>query len=372
MARNIHEQPFDEETITKLRIFEIYTQEWLPTMIMGKPGQTICIFDFFAGPGYDIKGVPASPIRILQQIINQYGNILAKKTRICIWFNELDKQKYEQLNKAVKEFISTSSELQKIIKYHQLSYKITNKDFAILFPEVLDIIQEYPTLAIIDQNGIKFASEEYFSALCSAECTDFLYYLSSSYFVRFGEEKAFQMNLKIDMERARAQPYKYIYESILQQLKERIPFNSGVKLYPFTIKKDSNIYGIIFGASHIRAVDKFLSTAWKLNGINGCANFDIDNDVEHSSPNLFGDEMHIPTKIERFKKKLREQILARVIRTNEDAFLFTMEEGHIPSHALEEIKEMKKEGLITYNSRSPLVNYSAIYKDHKNINFSLK
>ena len=55
MARNIHEQPFDEETITKLRIFEIYTQEWLPTMIMGKPGQTICIFDFFAGPGYDIK-----------------------------------------------------------------------------------------------------------------------------------------------------------------------------------------------------------------------------------------------------------------------------------------------------------------------------
>lgn len=372
MARNIHEKPFDAETLTKLEIFETYTKEWLPTMILGKPGKTICIFDFFAGPGYDISGVPASPIRILQQIVNQYGNILANKTNICVWFNELDKRKYNQLTKAVTDYISDSAELQKLQKYKQFSYRISNEDFAVLFHNVLDIIRNYPTLAIIDQNGIKFASEEYLIPLCSSDCTDFLYYLSSSYFVRFGEEAAFQMNLKIDMNRALSRPYKYIHESILQQLKEKIPVNSNVRLYPFTIKRDANIYGIIFGASHIRAVDKFLRTAWKLNNINGCANFDIDEDISHNVPNLFGEEMHIPTKIERFKEKLRKNILDQAIRSNEDAFLFTMEEGHIPTHATEEIKLMKKEGIIDYDARSPMVNYDAVYKNNNIIKFRLK
>ena len=82
--------------------------------------------------------------------------------------------------------------------------------------------------------------------------------------------------------------------------------------------------------------------------------------------------MHIPTKIERFKEKLRENILDHTIKTNEDAFLFTMEEGHIPTHASEEIKQMKKEGLIDYDARSPKVNYDAVYKNTNIIKFRLK
>lgn len=372
MARNIHDKPFDAETLTKLEIFEAYTKEWLPTMIMSRPGKAICIFDFFAGPGYDLKRVPGTPIRVLAQIKNQYKNILDKRVAICIWFNEYNKKKYQALSSCIDSYIENSSELKGLEQQNLLKRKVTNEDFALLFPKVKGIIARYPTLAILDQNGIKFTSEEYFTELCSSEHTDFLYYLSSSYFVRFGGEKAFQMNLSIDMERALSYPYKYIHESILEQLKERVPSNSLVKLYPFTIKRDANIYGIIFGASHIRAVDKFLRTAWMQNELNGCANFDIDNDVSHSSPNLFGEEMHIPTKIERFKDKLRRHILSQVIITNEDAFLFTMEEGHIPSHAYEEIKLMKKEGLIDYDARSPMVNYDAVYKNKNIIQFRLK
>ena len=372
MARNIHDKPFDAETLTKLEIFEAYTKEWLPTMIMSRSGKAICIFDFFAGSGYDLKGTPGTPIRVLSQIRNQYNHILDKKVAVCVWFNEYNKKKYQALSVCVDSFIENSHELKDLCNQNLLKKKVTNEDFAVLFPKVKGIIAKFPTLAILDQNGIKFTSEEYFTELCSSEHTDFLYYLSSSYFVRFGGERAFQMNLSIDMERALSQPYKYIHESILEQLKERIPAGSEIKLYPFTIKRDANIYGIIFGASHIRAVDKFLRTAWAQNELNGCANFDIDNDISHGAPNLFGEEMHIPTKIERFKEKLRENILDHTIKTNEDAFLFTMEEGHIPTHASEEIKQMKKEGLIDYDARSPKVNYDAVYKNTNIIKFRLK
>lgn len=372
MARNIHDKPFDAETLTKLEIFEAYTKEWLPTMIMSRARKAICIFDFFAGPGRDLKGVPGTPIRVLNQIKNQYKNIIDKRVAVYVWFNEYSKKKYQALSACIDSYIENSPELKDLNQQNLLKRKVTNEDFAVLFPKVKEIIAKFPTLAILDQNGIKFTSEEYFTELCSSDHTDFLYYISSSYFVRFGGERAFQMNLSIDMDRALSHPYKYIHESILEQLKERIPSNSNIKLYPFTIKRDANIYGIIFGASHIRAVDKFLRTAWTQNELNGCANFDIDNDISHGTPNLFGEEMHIPTKIERFKEKLRENILNQTIKTNEDAFLFTMEEGHIPTHASEEIKQMKKEGLIVYDARSPLVNYDAVYKNNNIIKFRLK
>lgn len=372
MARNIHDKPFDAETLTKLEIFEAYTKEWLPTMIMSRPGKAIYIFDFFAGPGYDLKGVPGTPIRVLNQIKNQYKNIIEKRVVTCVLFNEYSKKKYQALSSYIDSYINNSPELRYLSQQNLLKKRITNEDFAVLFPKVKGIISKFPTLAILDQNGIKFTSEEYFTELCSSEHTDFLYYISSSYFVRFGGEKAFQMNLSIDMERALSHPYKYIHESILEQLKERVPSDSNIRLFPFTIKRDANIYGIIFGASHIRAVDKFLRTAWAQNELNGCANFDIDNDISHSTPNLFGEEMHIPTKIEKFKGKLRKYILDQKVTTNEDAFLFTMEEGHIPTHASEEIRQMKKDGLIDYDARSPMVNYDAIYKNRNIIKFRLK
>ncbi|MBL7827002.1 MAG: hypothetical protein JNJ57_10255 [Saprospiraceae bacterium] len=63
MRKDLHEKPFDEATLAKLKIFEDYAQAWLPTFIMyGEP--VICLFDFFAGTGYDKNGAPGSPIRL--------------------------------------------------------------------------------------------------------------------------------------------------------------------------------------------------------------------------------------------------------------------------------------------------------------------
>ena len=33
-AKNIHSEPFDKGTITKLEIFEDYAQAWIPTFVM--------------------------------------------------------------------------------------------------------------------------------------------------------------------------------------------------------------------------------------------------------------------------------------------------------------------------------------------------
>jgi hypothetical protein len=129
------------------------------------------------------------------------------------------------------------------------------------------------------------------------------------------------------------------------------------------------VYGIIFGASHPRAVDKFLKTAWERNHVNGEANFDIDDDANKNQLNLW--EAKKMTKMENFAKLLRENILNDTIQTNKDAFDFTLKQGHIDSHAVAEVKKMKEEKLITYSGRTPLINYNQIYNNKRIVNFEI-
>jgi three-Cys-motif partner protein len=366
MARkDLHEKPFDEGTITKLEIFENYAKEWIPTFVMS--GHTeLWIFDFFAGTGYDKNGIAGSPVRILQQIENQANNILQKQVKFNICFNEFDKQKFDLLQKSCNEFVSNNSELSRM----SINLQFRNSDFADLFPKMLSTIKKFPSLVYLDQNGMKFLADKYIDDLEKTSTTDFLYFLSSSYFVRFGKTDAFQTNMNIDIARARQNPYKYIHKSILEQLRERLPKSTKLSLYPFTIKKNANVYGIIFGATHPRAVDKFLKTAWNKNNINGEANFDIDDDIKKSQLTLF-EELKLPTKIDIFKQNIRQEILAGVIKTNKDVYDYTLKQGHISSHATEEVVAMKKEKLIHYDGKSPLINYEQVYKNNRIIKFQI-
>jgi three-Cys-motif partner protein len=363
-SKDLHEKPFDEGTITKLEIFENYAKEWLPVFIMTASTKEIWIFDFFAGTGYDINGVAGSPIRILQQIKNQIGNISNRETKINVCFNEYDEDKYVLLEKSCKQFISENQEIGKA----KINIVFRNKDFADIFPETIEFIKKYPSLVYLDQNGMKFLADKYIDDLEKTSQTDFLYFLSSSYFVRFGKTSAFQTNMNIDIERARKNPYKYIHKSILEQLREKLPQHTKLSLYPFTIKKHTNVYGIIFGATHPRAVDKFLKTAWNKNNVNGEANFDIDDESNECQPNLFGTK---PTKIQSFKQNIRKEIIEGRIKTNKDAYDYTLKQGHIPQHATEEVSAMKKEKLIQYEGKSPLINYEQVYKNNRIVNFQI-
>ncbi|MEJ7821574.1 MAG: three-Cys-motif partner protein TcmP [Chitinophagaceae bacterium] len=367
--KDLHDSPFDESTVAKLQIFEDYAQAWIPTFVMSG-ANTICIFDFFAGTGYDKNAIPGSPIRILQKIKEQIGNIFQKKIKVKVYLNEWEPKKKEQkkfkdLQQACNNFLGENNDVKRAI---ELNYY--NEDFENLFPKLLPIIKQFPSLVLLDQNGIKFLSEKYFLELEKTKQTDFLYFVSASYFWRFGESQEFKNHLDIDMAIAKKDPYKFIHRNIIEQLRKKLPANSKLKLYPFTLKKGVNIHGIIFGASHPRAVDKFLAIAWKRNETNGEANFDIDEDAKKRQTSLF--ENKKLTKVEDFKESVRRKILSKEIINNYELLEFVYDEGHIANHAAEVLKEMKRKGEVNYNGVSPLVTYENVYKKNNKIQYGLK
>jgi hypothetical protein len=69
---------------------------------------------------------------------------------------------------------------------------------------------------------------------------------------------------------------------------------------------------------------------------------------------------------------LKELILSGKIRTNQEAYDYTLEQGHIDKHANEIIKQMKKEGYIEYKANTPLVNYEQVYKNKRIIEYVVK
>ena len=163
------------------------------------------------------------------------------------------------------------------------------------------------------------------------------------------------------------QPYNCVHKSILEQIKEKLPQGSDLKLYPFTIKKPSGVYGIIFGTKHVRGADKFLKAAWKRNSINGEANFDIDDDEGKNQLDMFQGKRL--TKREYFAKNLKDKILDGSILTNKEAFHYSIEQGHITKHAHDVVLEMKKSRLINFTEKSPLINYEQIYQNNRFVTF---
>ncbi|WP_316837817.1 three-Cys-motif partner protein TcmP [Pedobacter nutrimenti] len=362
-AIDLHSKPFDEPTITKLEIFEDYTEAWLPTFIMQK--RSVCIFDFFAGTGYDKNGVPGSPIRILNQIQQHRGNIFKNEVEIKLYLNEYDESKYNLLMIACRNFLDSFPGLEKIVKI-----EYSNEDFEKLFPKLAPEIHKSPSLVFLDQNGIKFTSEKYFLELEKSREADFLYFNSSSYFWRFGESPEFKMHLDINMDEAKKDYYKFIHVNIIAQIRNKLPPQTKLKLYPFSLKRGVNIHGIIFGASHPRAVDKFLDIAWKKNKSNGQANFDIDDEASINQINMFSGVRK--SKIRSFQDGVKFRILNGDIKNNFELYDHVIAEGHVPSHAVECVKQMKKNGEVFYDNNSPLANYENVYKNKRKLDYRLK
>jgi hypothetical protein len=198
----------------------------------------------------------------------------------------------------------------------------------------------------LDQNGIKQITEDVFGKLISLKQTDFLFFISSSYIKRFGDVEEFQRYLKITKQDLDGQSYYHIHRAVLNYYRSKIPEWKKYFLAPFSIKKPSGIYGLIFGTNHTLGIEKFLNVCWKHDRLTGEANFDINNEkISRKQQSLFA-EYNLPTKRQVFEHSLREKILKKELTTDKEVYLFTLNEGFLLKDANSVFRELNNEGSI--------------------------
>lgn len=339
MSKDIHNEPFDDGTNAKLYIFRDYLREWLPVFISARTiyWSTINIFDFFAGPGKDLNGVFGTPLIILEELKPYKDQIEAKKLTINLYFNEYDRDKYEILKDTLDK---ESSGLP-------YNIQIESKDFSESFESKYSSLNSNGTanLLFLDQNGIKQINESVFKRIINLKRTDFLFFISSSTIKRFTDHHSIKAYFHLDKEEIDSTPYHQIHRKILDYYKELIPRGKEYYLAPFSLKKKSGLYGLIFGSGNVLGIEKFLNTSWKSDPERGEANFDIDNDkIIPGQIQLFTGQVAKPKKLEIFNDEFEEKILNGDLLTDKDIYLFTITNGFRAAHARAVLKKLELSG----------------------------
>jgi three-Cys-motif partner protein len=339
-STDIFKKPFDDGTKTKLEIFRNYLREWLPVFLAKQEvvWNKIQIFDFCSGKGKDIDGSLGSPLIILTELNNWVENIVTKKLNVRIVLNEYDKNLFADL-------VPLVNELRKTNVYETV---IENDTFHNVFDKSYDSMRNSANLLFIDQSGVKEITEDIFGKIINLKPTDFLFFISSSFISRFAESDEFKKHLKITRTDIQGKSYFHIHKIVLEYYRSLIPKSKEYYLAPFSIKKGSNIYGLIFGTNHTLGIEKFLNVCWRIDKQRGEANFDIDKEkINHAEPSLFP-EMNVPNKRQLFEDELAIKILNKELISDRIVYLFALSNGFLPKDANKVLKELKNHNKIDF------------------------
>lgn len=342
MSKDIHKDCFDESTLDKLKIFRDYTKEWLPVFIMKKDlyWKTINIIDFFAGPGNDPCGNMGSPQLILNELAAYNDKIAERGLKVNLFLNEFKKSKFAELQTYVE---ATKS------KFPNINIEISNLDLKLAYAaweKHLSTVDS-ANLVFFDQNGIKHMSEDAFKKIITFKRTDFLFFVSSSHARRFCEHESINQYLKLKKADVDKTPFYQIHRLIQEYYKNLIPQNQEFHLGRFSLKKASgNINGLIFGSGHVLGMEKFLRTAWKLDPERGEANYDIDEEgINPTKVDLFSGIIK-PKKIESYESELTQLIKDKKLQTDKDVYLFSLQNGILPTESARVLKDLQKNKII--------------------------
>ncbi len=342
MSNNdFHKKPFDEETQFKLDIFRQYLRSWLPVFLHSdKAVQRIQIFDFFAGPGCDSVGKPGSPLIASEEIKNaleKNADCSGQDQEIHLYLNEPDPFRSHFLQHAT---------IPKILNQNPcLNVHRAEEKFQPLFFQHIPTLSLYnvANFVLLDQFGVKEITQEVFQKMISLSRTDMMFFVSSSIVNRMKKDKYLNKYLPPIEEKEWEQMNGSNVTRILRTAYARwIPTGREYYLASFSLKRQANVYGLIFGSSHPLGIKKFLESAWKKDSLNGEADFDIDSDgIEKNSPFLF-DDMNRTTKVKLFEKQLTQLLAERSFQTNHDLFLYGLRNGMLPSHVKDVITSLQK------------------------------
>ena len=329
---NHHEKPYDEGTLEKLELFQDYVREWLPVFFHSSFVDNIQIFDFFAGPGRDLDGVPGSPLIICEEIRSALNVTKYPSSKIKMYLNEFDREKYDQLLRAISPY---RNELSRV------DFSLSNEAFLDIFSKWQPLMQGNANLLFFDQNGFQQITPSIFQAIVQLPYTDFIFFISSSMINRFKNET--RDYVPVNDEDFSLMNGTNVHRIVTNAYNRLVPPVLDYYLGPFSIKKGPNVYGLIFGSGHPLGIDKFLHVAWKHGGD---ANFDIDNDrIDPVQPFLFS-EFNKRSKIAIFEKELESAILKKEISTNKDVYIFSLKNGVLPNHAKAAIEQMIRKNII--------------------------
>jgi len=341
MARDFHDKPFSDETKLKLELFRRYTREWISVFLTQKKYKRINIFDYFAGPGRDVSGYSGSPLVVVDEL-KKYCEVKADLKNfgvdVCLFFYDSDRKKIDELAKNIDRIECRKGCCQ---------IKVETKPFEEAFTDSIPILenQKSANLVILDPFGVSDVTPDIVSRLAGIETTDILLFIPSSYLRRFKDDPQFVARQGLDPAELENIEHGQIHRYVFDHYKSEIPDDLEYFMAPFSIKKGSNIHGIMFGSRCLLGLDKFLKVCWSLDKKTGEANYNIDDDIIWSGQHSLFPELNVTTKARYFINSLIDELRKHSV-DNRMMYKFVLESGFATSKARDILIQLQTEGII--------------------------
>lgn len=338
MAKNINKKTYSEQTLLKLDIFRECFREWFPVFLHNQRIEHIYIYDLFAGSGTDIDGTYGSPLILLEEARGdkrQHCNHFRQnKQKIAFAFNEFQKSKVAILKSNVDAFFANCKRHcpDEICVYASNCY-FNQGDFQELFQnsKLNNVLQDpkYGKFILLDQYGFKQVDDEVFTKLTNAPKTDFIFFVSSSTLRRFQDSevvKAYLKNRNVEFDDTKP---KECHRVIANYFRSLVPSTKEYYIHHFTIKNQSNYYGLIFCSNHSFGMEKFLKVCWKHDTLSGEANFKMNEADFEENTIFYSPENSIKNR--DVMTRLEHLILSGQVGDNISGMKYVLKEGCLPS-----------------------------------------
>lgn len=341
MKAGFHDRPFDDATQIKLAVFGGYMREWISLMLTktDKQFKRLRICDFFAGPGVDGDGNPGSPLIAMAEVMAYCKSRAELKADIPLQmiFCDADSEHVRTLEERVQE---------RKCREGCCSFEFCAEPFSVAFaryrPQLA--LTGSANLVILDQFGVKEVTPETLDDLLSCGRTDVMFFISSSFVRRFIDTPEIRTKFSINPEEVGNVEYKAIHRYLCAYYRSALRCPDAM-LAPFSIKKGSNIYGIIFATRHRSGMDKFLSVCWKIDPSTGQSNYDMDDDPAWGGEQFLLPELNTIKRVDFFEKALLTFIGTQA-PDNVELDSFCLAEGFSRAKASESLRAMQNSNRI--------------------------
>ncbi|MBD1431596.1 three-Cys-motif partner protein TcmP [Sphingobacterium sp. DN00404] len=327
----------------KVKLLGAYLQRYFNIMSNTPFVNTVHYYDMFSGPGIYENGGEGSPLIILRELKEAHFRAKSRKTDLsskykCL-FNDKDLKKIETLCKNIKE--------AKIHYPEMGTLDYCTEDYKKLCPEVVKQLKSLPkdekAFVFIDPYGYKDVRFSEIRDLLSSKKSEVLLFLPTHFMFRFSENGTPESlhNFINDVVPEDQWPKSETGLDFVENLKQAFQRNLGDDFFvdSFIISRDKNqFFCLFFFTSHIYGFDRMLDAKWEIDAEDGRGwKFNA------ASSNLFSQVINGPNT-SKFEKELKAYLKER--RSNKDLYVFTLQKGHLTSHAVQILKKWQDDGIL--------------------------
>ena len=349
---DFNDQPYRTTTLTKLKLFRQYVEQWLPVFISDghRSAEQVNIVDFFSGSGTDIDGNPGTPLLLLDLVSKHLLRNSHWRGTILIHLNDIKAKKIKHLQNTIEYGGYAPNSAKVKIIYH-------NDRFLDLFGQIVHRMNTpgCANLLFMDQSGNFQFTRTVFNQLMELKRTDALVFFASYFLHRFKHLPDFFQGfpglrahlLKVDRQ--------HVHEAVKDYLCSLVPTDKEYYVGRYTLRNTddaSRVYGVIFCSPHVHGITKFVRCASKLDEDQDHGDHDESRQSDATLP-LFPGQFEEPElgsrrmrEIQDFKVSLQKKILSRKLKTDRDVAIDCITNGFVFKHGRSVVKVMMEDGLI--------------------------